>query len=43
MPGDLGLALPQNLNQITDTHLAACNQIEQAQPRPVSKGCKQGD
>jgi hypothetical protein len=30
MPGDLGLALPQYLDQVADAHFTACNQIEQA-------------
>jgi hypothetical protein len=41
MPRDLGLALPQYFNQIADAHLAARNQIQQAQPCPVGKGRKQ--
>lgn len=37
MPGNLGLALPQDLDQITDTDLAACNQVEQAQARAIGQ------
>jgi len=43
MPRDLGLTLPQYLNQIADAHLTPGNQIEQAQPCPVGKGRKQGN
>jgi len=35
MPGDLGLALSQNFNQIADAHLTTANQIQQTQPRAV--------
>ena len=42
MPGDLGLALSQNFNQIADAHLTTANQIQQTQPRAVGKGRKQG-
>ena len=41
MAGDLGLALAQNLHQVADTNLAACNQIQQAQACGVGEGGKE--
>lgn len=41
MPRNFGLALAENLNEITDTHLASVHEIEQAQARLIGKSGKQ--
>ena len=43
MPGDLGLALSQYFNQITDAHLTTRYEVQQAEARSVGESCKKGD
>ena len=41
VPGDLGLALPENPNKITDAHLAIMHEIDQAEASTVGQGGKE--
>ena len=41
MPGDLGLALSQDLDEVTDANLPPIHQVQKAQPRAVGKSREQ--
>jgi len=41
MAGNLGLAHPQNLHQITDANFPAGDEVEQAEARRVGQGAEE--
>ena len=41
MPGDFRLSYAQRFNKETDTHFIIAHQIEQPEPRVISKGTEQ--